>query len=140
MRRAASALALLLAATVACGDDGAKPGPGATSAGATSPATSATATNPASSPSPDEQVIEVSYAGGTVTRPARRVQVRKGRRVRLVVTSDVADDVHLHAPYDLTAAVAPGQPGIIAFTATIATVVTAELHEAGEDLVELEIR
>ena len=39
----------------------------------------------------------------------RRYSVRKGRKVVLVVTSQLADHVHLHG-YDLMADVAPGQP------------------------------
>jgi hypothetical protein len=54
----------------------------------------------------------------------------KGRRVVLVVNSDVADEVHLHG-YNIMRDVAPGRPATIEFRATIVGTVEAELENRG---------
>ena len=69
----------------------------------------------------------------------RRYSVRKGRKVVLVVTSQLADHVHLHG-YDLMADVAPGQPGTIRFTATAPGLFEIELEDRGLQIAELEVR
>jgi cytoskeletal protein RodZ len=57
-------------------------------------------------------------------------EVAEGDEVLLVVTSDVADEVHLHG-YDLPAAVAPGQPARIRFDANLVGEFEIELEERG---------
>jgi hypothetical protein len=58
--------------------------------------------------------------------------------VTLTITSDVADEVHLHG-YDLTAALTPGTPAELAFDATIPGVFEVELHETGTVLLSLQV-
>jgi nitrous oxide reductase len=55
-------------------------------------------------------------------------QVAEGDEVLLIVTSDVEDEVHLHG-YDLAAAVAPGNPARIRFTADSVGEFEIELEE-----------
>ena len=62
--------------------------------------------------------------------------VAKGRRVNLVVSSDVADHVHLHG-YDVMRDVAPGRPARIAFRATIVGTVEAELEDSGVQIASI---
>ena len=88
--------------------------------------------------SPAGQRIEVQVAGGQVTGDTGRVPVAVGRQVTLVVTSDVADEVHVHG-YDLTAELSPGQPAELTFDATIPGVFEVELHEAGTVLLTLQV-
>ena len=64
--------------------------------------------------------------------------VPAGEQVTLVLTSDVADQVHVHG-YDLTAELVPGQPSEIAFAATIPGVFEVELHDAGTVLLSLQV-
>jgi hypothetical protein len=66
----------------------------------------------------------------------RRVTVSKGRRVVLIVTSDVADHVHLHG-YDVMRDVAPGPAARISFRATIVGTVEAELEDRGVPLARI---
>lgn len=82
-------------------------------------------------------VVEVTVSGGGVDGGGR-VAVELGSEVRLSVTADVADEVHVHG-YDLTASTAPGEPGILEFTADIPGVFEVELHESGLKLVDLEV-
>ena len=58
--------------------------------------------------------------------------------MRIEVTSDVTEEVHLHG-YDLTAPVSPGSPGIIEFTAEIPGVFEVELEDAHKRLFELRV-
>ncbi|WP_193345672.1 hypothetical protein [Blastococcus saxobsidens] len=55
-----------------------------------------------------------------------------------MVTSDVADEVHLHG-YDVSAPVAPGEPATLTFDATIPGVFELELHEVGEELLSVQV-
>jgi heme/copper-type cytochrome/quinol oxidase subunit 2 len=64
--------------------------------------------------------------------------VAAGVRVTLVVSSDVADEIHVHG-YDLTTAVAPSRPAELSFDATIPGVFEVELHEAGTVLLALQV-
>ena len=84
------------------------------------------------------QRIEVTVAGGQVSGDTGRVPVPAGEQVTLVLTSDVADEVHVHG-YDLTAELVPGQPSEIAFAATIPGVFEVELHDAGTVLLSLQV-
>jgi hypothetical protein len=62
--------------------------------------------------------VEINYRGGEVQRSDRRVEVYLGQPVRLVVSSNVADEVHVHG-YDKTADVPAGGTAVIEFPATI---------------------
>jgi hypothetical protein len=85
-----------------------------------------------------DQTISIAYAGGQITGDTGRVKVKLGSRVRIVVTSDVVEELHLHV-YDVERAVAPGAPGEIVFTADVPGQIELELHEAGKPLVRLVI-
>lgn len=94
--------------------------------------TTTTARTPAPPPPPPGPPpparVELTIRGGLPLGGPRRVTVARGRRVILLVTSDVADHVHLHG-YDVMRDVAPGQPARIAFRATLPGTVEAELED-----------
>lgn len=77
---------------------------------------------------PAPAVVRVTVRDGTPVGGVRRVTVGKGRRVTLIVTSNVADHVHLHG-YNIMRDVAPGMPARISFRATIVGTVEAELED-----------
>lgn len=85
------------------------------------------------------RTVEVTFAAGKVVGGARRATVALGERVRIVVTSDIVDEVHLHT-YDLTAGVRPGQVGQLELTATIPGRHQVELENKGLTLLTLEVR
>jgi heme/copper-type cytochrome/quinol oxidase subunit 2 len=91
-------------------------------------------TSPPAPPQPPPPArIEITVRGGTPVDGVRRITVAKGRRVVLIVTSDVADHVHVHG-YDLMRDVAPGRPARIPFPATIVGTVEVELEDRGVPL------
>ena len=63
---------------------------------------------------------------------AKRIEVTKGDRVRIVVSADAKDDLHLHG-YDIEKTVLPGKPARFAFDASIEGQFELESHTA-EDL------
>jgi heme/copper-type cytochrome/quinol oxidase subunit 2 len=83
-------------------------------------------------------VIEASYEDGEVNGVDRRVAVETGDEVRIEVTSDVADRVHVHG-YDLFADVGPGMPAVIEFKADIPGIFEVELEDSHGLLFELEV-
>ena len=102
-------------------------------AGASAPASSTAAATGAA-----DQRIEVQVSGGRVHGDTGRVPVAAGSHVTLVVTSDVADEVHVHG-YDLMGDVAPGQPVTIAFKATAPGRFEIELEQRGVQIGELTV-
>lgn len=113
---------------------------GTSSATTSVPATPATsATIPPSSTTTTEAFTEVliTVAGGSADR-VQTYRVSLGDEIRLVVTADVTDEVHLHG-YDLKAALAPGTAGVIDFVADIPGIFEIELEDAGSLIGELEV-
>jgi hypothetical protein len=104
---------------------------GSPAAGTTSAPSSATDSG-TPDPAADGGVtrIEVDLTAGRATGDTGRIPVALGEAVTLVLTSDVADEVHVHG-YDKTAELVPGQPAELTFDATVPGVFEVELHEAG---------
>jgi hypothetical protein len=109
--------------------------PPATTTEATTTVTTTTPPPPPPGPPPPARVPIVVRDGLPVGGP-RRVTVARGRRVVLIVTSDVSDHVHLHG-YDLMQDVGPGMPARIAFRATRPGTVEAELEDRGVQIVRI---
>ncbi|HYK06709.1 MAG TPA: hypothetical protein VEW11_02960 [Gaiellaceae bacterium] len=87
------------------------------------------------------ETVEINYVvvGGQPQGGIARDSVAQGRNVVITVTSDVADEVHLHG-YDLSADVAPGAPATIRFTADAPGRFEIELENSGVQIAELEVR
>jgi hypothetical protein len=99
------------------------------------PTTAATTTTPTATvvpPPPPMRPpparVRITVRNGLPVGGVRRVTVSRGRRVTLIVNADVTDHVHLHG-YDVMRDVAPGQPAVISFRATILGTVEAELED-----------
>lgn len=133
--------ALVLSASLSgcAGDDTT---PEASAPTAASPSAEALASTPAPdpspSPSPSAQVIDVTVAGGVVTGVDARVEVGLNTQVVIRVTSDVAEEVHVHG-YDLSKPVAAGGTVEIPFTASIPGGFEAELETSGKTLFQLRV-
>ncbi len=133
----APVLAVLLGAS-ACGT-GTAPDDTAAPAATTPPASSAPATAaPAPSATPEGTAVEVAYAGGEVSGDTGRVEVGVGEPVRLTVTSDVVEEVHVHGP-DLYVDLVPGQPATSTFSFDAPGVYEVELHDAGTVLTRVQV-
>lgn len=93
-----------------------------------------TTTTPADQP----QRVNVRFENGEVVGGLVEAEIVQGSQVVLTVRADVTDEVHLHG-YDLTADVAPGQPGRITFRASDVGVFEVELEELGIPIAELTV-
>jgi len=107
----------------------------------TTTATTSTATTPPEPPPPPPGPppaarVAIVVKGGTPVGGVRSVTVGKGRRVVLVVTSDIPEEVHLHG-YNIARDVAPGEPARIPFRATIVGTVEVELEQSGVPLARI---
>jgi hypothetical protein len=132
-------LILAAAAAVAAGlffvlrpDNGNDNASGSTTTSTTS--TSTTTTRPPAPPPPAN--VRIVVRGGEPVGGVRNVTVSKGRQVVLIVTSDVADEVHLHG-YNLKRDVAPGSPARLPFRSTIVGTVEVELEQRGLPLARI---
>jgi hypothetical protein len=146
MRRTAALAAMSLATLTVAGCAGksepaaSSPPPSSATAASPSPAASA---SPTAVPSPTapavDQTIRITYAGGKVSGVSSLVKVKLNSRVALIVTSDVADEIHFHG-YDKSADVAKGGTATIVFTATSPGRYIVELEKLGRRLVTLQIQ
>lgn len=155
---APAGVVLALVVLAGCASAPTQAGPTTTTAGssraASSPSTPAPASSrstpaPASSPStaapasspPAARVVEVSVriSGGTVEPPPSSVEVEEGATVRLRVTSDTADELHVHG-YDEEETLAPGRESVLEFVADRSGAFEVETHESGRTLLRLLVR
>jgi hypothetical protein len=153
MPRVVPALALTAAlAGAACGSAAPADGVGSSaSSAASSPVASApseptTGAAPATDagtsgalPTETAQVIALTVTSGEVSGETGRVVAELGSEVRIEVTADVADEVHVHG-YDLTVDTVPGRPVTIEFTADIPGVFEVELHGSSLPLTRLQVQ
>jgi len=102
-------------------------------------ATATTAAPGTTAAAGDAQTVQITVTGTKVETAERRVKVPLDGKVRLEVTADRADEVHLHG-YDRKVDLAPGTPAVLEFTADVPGVFEVELEEAGLKLVELQVQ
>ena len=106
--------------------------PPGTSSGAASSSTKAAAAAKATD-------IVVSVKDGKVSPKTHRVKVAVGSPVRILVSSDVDDEVHVHG-YDIEREVSAGQSVTIEFTADQTGVFEVETHESNLLLLQLQVQ
>ena len=108
----------------------------------TAPTTTANTTTgiipqpPQPPPAPQPQQIRIVVRGGKPVGGVKDVTVRKNARAVIVITSDVADELHLHG-YNLKRELTPGRTARLPFRATINGTVEAELEERRLPLVRI---
>jgi plastocyanin len=83
--------------------------------------------------------IVVSVKDGKVSPKAHRVKVAVGSSVRILVSSDVDDEVHVHG-YDIEREISAGQSSTIEFTADQTGIFEVETHESGLLLLQLQVQ
>ena len=99
-------------------------------------------TGPAAAPSrsaDDRQVITLTYAGGKAGGDTGRVEVAQGTTVLLRITSDVADEVHVHG-VDEYVELVHGRQVEQEVVADTPGVFEVELHDAGTLLTRLQVQ
>ncbi|MFF1509390.1 hypothetical protein [Streptomyces sp. NPDC058326] len=125
------------------------PAPSSAAASTSAPATSAPSTPPSSVPAsrrptvprpPDPgRTVTLTVTGTTVSPPPSRIELKKGDRLTLRVTSDRADTLHVHG-YDRELPLSPGTPATLTLTADRTGLFEVETHESGLVLTQLVVR
>lgn len=89
----------------------------------------------------DAVEIEVEIENGEVTPSGERVDVEVGQTVRFVVTSDAADEIHVHSTPEHTFRFRAGtRDRAFGFEVRQPGVIEAELHELGDVVVTIAAR
>jgi plastocyanin len=147
--RAGMIVPFLVLGLAACGGAAEVPGSGGSpAAGAGSPAavagspgTSAATTPtaaPATTPAGGVVEIKVEISGGRIVPRPSVHKVAKGRTVRIMVTSDENDELHVHG-YDREVKLKAGRSATVEFTADQAGRFEVETHESGLQLFQLQV-
>ncbi|WP_275571258.1 hypothetical protein [Mycolicibacterium vanbaalenii] len=136
------AAAATLFALVGCGctttDSTSSTGQAASTA-ATTISTEPPRTEPAP-PATDGTVVEVLIAGGTVTPTNGQAQATVGKPIVLQVTSDVADQLHVHSIPEHTFNIEPRPDQSFEFTVDVPGQVDIELHDLNHTVVTIQVR
>ena len=74
-------------------------------------------------------VTRIDVKGGVIEGAVKSIEVAKGDTVRIVVTSDVGDEIHLHG-YDIEKEAGPGKPARFEFKANLEGAFELESHAA----------
>jgi heme/copper-type cytochrome/quinol oxidase subunit 2 len=96
------------------------------------PASKPTSAGETAESTPTEQkpaVTRIRVKGGVVVGEAKTIRVAKNDIVRIVVSSDVPDEIHLHG-YDIEKEAAPGEPARFRFKADAEGAFELESHAA----------
>lgn len=141
LRAPVTLVTALVLALGACGDD-----PTASSTSVTTTPAAATSTTggtpvtttPAEPTTIAGRLIEVVVRAGSVEGGGRQ-KVSLNELVRLRVTSDVADEVHVHG-YDRRAEVSAGATAEVSFVADLPGVFEVELENSKKRLLSLEVQ
>ncbi|MFI6761496.1 hypothetical protein ACIBF5_20400 [Micromonospora sp. NPDC050417] len=83
--------------------------------------------------------VAITITGGRSQPQPGRVDAKKNQQVRITVTSDVADRVHVHG-YEVGADLRAGQPATVEFVADMDGLFEVETHETGLLLFQLLVR
>jgi hypothetical protein len=106
------------------GDDGA-----GNQAVSTAPKRTGTSTAPSEQTPPEPAVQRLSIRDAQVEGGVKTIRVEHGDRVRIVISADAPDQLHLHG-YDIEREARPGAPARFSFEANLEGVFDLESHTA----------
>lgn len=84
-------------------------------------------------------VVKVAIRAGKVVPPTHRVQIGVGQKVRLEVTSDKADVLHIHG-VNIEKPLVAGKTRTVVFSESQSGLFEVETHESNLQLLQLEVR
>jgi hypothetical protein len=96
---------------------------------AQTPADSGTDTQTGTEAATKPPVTRIQVKGGVLVGDAKTIRVAKDEIVRIVVSSDIPDQIHLHG-YDIEKEAAPGKPARFRFKADAEGAFELESHAA----------
>ena len=110
-----------------------------TSARAGDPSSPTASGSSSSSATPRERTIAVTLERGRVTPAPRTVDLRVGETITLTVTSDHADELHVHG-FDIEKQLPAGQAVSVELTGQSPGVYEVETHEPALRLLKIAVR
>ena len=114
------------------------PAPAAPAAGTIPPPVPTPVAPVASAPVSGPVAIEIEVSKGKLVKGPDVTTVREGEEITMNITSDAADEMHLHG-YDRHAHLKPGVTATLKFKATKTGRFTYELHKSGLELGAIEV-
>lgn len=87
---------------------------------------------------PEPEATSIRVEDGEPVGGVEKVKAKKGDTVRIDVTSDGPEEMHLHV-YDITEQLEPGKPTRLRFKADVEGVIELELHGSGNQIAEIAI-
>ncbi|MDO3634700.1 hypothetical protein [Mycolicibacterium arseniciresistens] len=137
------AAAILAIALVGCSSSTA-PGESSTSVSSRSATSAPPAASASPAPSPsipdDATTVDINIAGGVVTPTNGQAQGVVGKPIVLKVSSDVADQLHVHSSPENTFQVEPRRDQVFEFTVDVPGQVDIELHDLNRTVVTVQVR
>lgn len=85
-------------------------------------------------------VVDIGIKDGKVTPHGDRVDVKVGQEVTLRISSDAAEEIHVHSDPEHTYQVKPGEAIEESFTIDTPGQVAVESHHLGATVVQLVVR
>lgn len=95
--------------------------------------------SPRRSVAPEPEVSTIRIENGQPVGGVEKIEARSGDVVRIVVSSDVTDELHLHG-FDLAEEVGPDRDAELRFKADIEGVFELELERRGVEIAQLEVQ
>lgn len=143
--------AVLLTVVSACGQDATETEPSSPTQGTSSSPSPSQTTDPAPSTSPTDDpsaepepvgtTIEITVVDGAASTAGQRIEVGRGEPVTLLVTSDVAAELHVHSSPEQYLPFEAGSNDPITLTIDRPGIVEIELHDPLEGpVVELQVQ
>jgi hypothetical protein len=106
---------------------------------ATTSPSGASSSGTAASSSAAAKKIVVTITHGKASGDTGRIPVKLNSPVTIQVTSDTADEVHLHG-YDIEKELVPGKPTTISFVANQSGIFEVELHKANVVILHIQVQ
>lgn len=114
------------------------------SSGGTSPTTAEPVPSTDSTPSVSAQLdtlrMNVSIVGDTVEPTNQRLDASVGQSISMLITSDIADELHVHSVSEHTFEIEPGKDQLFTFTVDVPGQVDVELHHSDRTVATLVVR
>ena len=92
------------------------------------------------SPATEDVIVDIAIKDGKVTPQGDRVDVKVGQKVTLRISSDAAEEIHVHSDPEHTYEVKPGDAIEESFTIDTPGQVAVEAHELDATIVQLVVR
>jgi hypothetical protein len=140
MRKSRALFVLATTALIVAGCGGTKNDASESNSAGPSQSTVSPSDNSDAQAPPDRLNIYVSITGDRVTPVNDQLHAAVGEQIIIKVSSDTADELHVHSNPEHTFEVKPGPPQTFQFTVAVPGRVDVELHEANKTVATIAVQ